>query len=41
MTDSTAALPEVIECPLCRQGKLSRTEVLERLGMKDYVRVAR
>jgi DNA repair exonuclease SbcCD ATPase subunit len=41
MTDSTAALPEAIECPLCLgKGELSRTEVLERLGMKDYARVA-
>ena len=43
MTDSnsTTALPEVIECPLCLgKGELSRTEVLERLGMKDFARVA-
>ena len=41
MTDSAAALPEAIECPLCLgKGELSRTEVLERLGMKDYARVA-
>jgi hypothetical protein len=41
MTDSTAALPEAIECPLCLgKGMLSRTEVLERLGMKDFARVA-
>ena len=41
MTDSTDALPEAIECPLCLgKGELSRTEVLERLGMKDYARVA-
>ena len=41
MTDSTAALPEAIECPLCLgKGELSRTEVLERLGMKDFARVA-
>jgi hypothetical protein len=41
MTDSKAALPEVIECPLCLgKGELSRTEVLERLGMKDFARVA-
>src|ERR1039458_3646496 len=41
MTDSTPALPEAIECPLCLgKGELSRTEVLERLGMKDYARVA-
>lgn len=41
MTDTTAALPESIECPLCLgRGELSRTEVLERLGMKDFARVA-
>src|ERR1035437_743173 len=41
MTDSIAVLPEVIECPLCLgKGELSRTEVLERLGMKDFARVA-
>ena len=41
MTDSAAALPETIECPLCLgKGELSRTEVLERLGMKDFARVA-
>jgi hypothetical protein len=41
MTVSTPALPEAIECPLCLgKGELSRTEVLERLGMKDFARVA-
>lgn len=41
MTNSTAAMPESIECPLCLgKGELSRTEVLERLGMKDFARVA-
>ena len=41
MTDSTAALPNEIECPLCLgKGKLSRSEVLERLGVKDFARVA-
>src|ERR1035437_2778546 len=41
MTDSTPALPEAIECPLCLgNGELSRTEVVERLGMKDFARVA-
>src|ERR1035437_4069677 len=41
MTDSATALPEAIECPLCLgKGELSRTEVLERLGMKDFARVA-
>ena len=41
MTDTTAHLPEAIECPLCLgKGSLSRTEVLERLGMKDFARVA-
>ena len=41
MTDSTPAMPEAIDCPLCLgKGQLSRTEVLERLGMKDFARVA-
>jgi len=41
MTQTTAQLPEAIECPLCLgKGELSRTEVLERLGMKDFARVA-
>src|ERR1035438_10832470 len=41
MTDAAAVLPETIECPLCLgKGELSRTEVLERLGMKDFARVA-
>ena len=41
MTDSTTTMPEAIECPLCLgKGELSRTEVLERLGMKDFARVA-
>ena len=41
MTDSTPALPEAIECPLCLgNGELSRTEVLERLGMIYFARVA-
>ena len=34
-------LPTEIECPLCLGvGKLSRTEMLERLGMRDAARVA-
>lgn len=41
MADSTPALPEAIECPLCSgKGELGRAEVLERLGMKDFARVA-
>jgi hypothetical protein len=40
MPESTSILPD-IECPLCLgKGELSRTEVLERLGMKDFARVA-
>jgi hypothetical protein len=32
---------ETIECPLCLgAGKLKRTEVLDRLGVKDFARVA-
>ncbi len=41
MADAAPALPELIECPLCiGKGRLSRAEVLERLGMKDFTRVA-
>ena len=41
MRGTNAASPEAIECPLCLgKGLLSRTEVLERLGMKDFARVA-
>ena len=41
MADTTAQLPEAIECPLCLgKGGLIRTEVLERLCMKDFARVA-
>jgi hypothetical protein len=33
--------PEVIECPLCSgEGELTRTEILDRLGVKDFARVA-
>jgi hypothetical protein len=33
--------PEVIECPLCSgEGELTRAEILERLGVKDFARVA-
>src|ERR1017187_9723944 len=32
---------QTIECPLCLgEGKLKRTEVLDRLGVKDFARVA-
>ena len=41
MPDSTRDLPDRIECPLCLgKGELTRTEVLERLGMRDFARVA-
>src|ERR1700723_384134 len=38
----TSPLPtEAIECPLCLgEGHLKRTEVLDRLGVKDFARVA-
>ena len=33
--------PEVIECPLCcGAGELSRAEILDRLGVRDFARVA-
>jgi hypothetical protein len=32
---------ETIECPLCSgAGELSRAEILDRLGAKDFARVA-
>jgi predicted RNase H-like nuclease (RuvC/YqgF family) len=39
---TTSPLPtETIECPLCSgAGKLKRSEVLDRLGVKDFARVA-
>lgn len=41
MSEANPSLAETIECPLCNgKGELSRTEVLQRLGMKDYARVA-
>jgi myosin heavy subunit len=41
LPDTLTTLPETIECPLCiGKGTLTRTEVLERLGMKDFARVA-
>jgi len=40
--NSVPALPtETIDCPLCLgEGKLRRTEILDRLGVKDFARVA-
>jgi hypothetical protein len=42
MSDSSSLTQnDNIECPLCLgQGQLTRSEVLERLGMKDFARVA-
>ena len=41
MTDQIPTRDDNIECPLCYgQGQLTRTEVLERLGMRDIARVA-
>jgi hypothetical protein len=41
MTDRNLIQNDNIECPLCLgQGQLTRSEVLERLGMKDFARVA-
>jgi hypothetical protein len=32
---------DTIECPLCLgEGRLKRTEILDRLGVKDFARVA-
>ena len=34
-------ISETMECPLCLgEGKLKRTEILDRLGVKDFARVA-
>lgn len=44
MSTKAAAVPsatETIECPLCSgAGELSRAEILERLGVRDFARVA-
>ena len=41
MATQLSAVSDTIECPLCMgKGKLERSEVLERLGMKDFARVA-
>ena len=41
MTIQSSTTTETIECPLCLgAGKLKRSEVLDRLGVKDFARVA-
>jgi hypothetical protein len=41
MTTRPTSPTETIECPLCAgAGKLKRTEILDRLGVKDFARVA-
>jgi hypothetical protein len=41
MTTRSPLPAETIECPLCSgAGELKRTEVLDRLGVKDFARVA-
>jgi hypothetical protein len=41
MTTESPLMNETIQCPLCSgAGKLKRTEVLDRLGVKDFARVA-
>src|SRR5450432_3561159 len=44
LSDKAAAIlspAETIECPLCLgAGRLKRTEILDRLGVKDFARVA-
>jgi predicted nucleic acid-binding Zn-ribbon protein len=41
MTMQSPQPTETIECPLCSgAGRLKRTEVLDRLGVKDFARVA-
>ncbi|MGC2100564.1 MAG: hypothetical protein WA651_09215 [Candidatus Sulfotelmatobacter sp.] len=41
MTTRPTSPTETIECPLCvGQGELSRAEILDRLGVRDFARVA-
>jgi hypothetical protein len=41
LTAESSAMNETIQCPLCLgEGTLKRTEVLDRLGVKDFARVA-
>ena len=41
MPATGSSMPTEIECPLCLgEGKLKRTEILDRLGVKDFARVA-
>ena len=41
MTPESSMVNETMECPVCLgAGKLKRTEVLDRLGVKDFARVA-
>jgi len=41
LTPSHPPIPQTIECPLCLgAGTLTRVEVLDRLGVKDFARVA-
>jgi hypothetical protein len=41
LTTRSPMQTDAIECPLCLgEGKLKRTEVLDRLGVKDFARVA-
>ena len=41
LTTRSTMPTDAIECPLCLgEGKLKRTEVLDRLGVKDFARVA-
>jgi hypothetical protein len=40
-TRTTSPTETTIECPLCSgAGRLSRAEILDRLGVKDFARVA-
>lgn len=41
MTAESSVMNETIECPLCcGTGELTRAEILDRLGVKDFARVA-
>jgi hypothetical protein len=41
MTTEPSVVTDTVECPLCRgEGALTRAEILDRLGVKDFARVA-
>lgn len=41
MSTKPSVVIETMECPLCSgMGKITRAEILDRLGVKDFARVA-